>query len=243
MKRSRVWSVVGGLALLTGCLPGHHVRFSAGSGALVLGDPSHVTVSGLAARQQVIATLVSTDSKGVHWRSTTKFRADRHGRLVLDEVALMGAMAPLNPAPAGLYSWDDRPRSFELHVAGASLTIMCRRTRHPVTVTPVTVEGLVGNYYTAGLPGRHSAVVLIGGSEGGLGGYLTGRVLAGHGYPVLALAYFKAKGLPSTLNHVPLEYFGTALRWLGKQPGVDAAHLIVDGTSRGGEAALLIGLS
>ena len=80
----------------------------------------------------------------------------------------------------------------------------------------------------------------IGGSEGGLPAF-GAALLASHGYPTLALAYFKEPGLPKTLRDIPLEYFARALRWLGAQPAVDASHLVVDGVSRGGEAALLIG--
>lgn len=66
-------------------------------------------------------------------------------------------------------------------------------------------------------------------------------VIAGYGYPVLALAYFNAPGLPDTLANVRLEYFRDALQWMAAQPDVDGKHLIIDGASRGGEAALLIG--
>src|SRR5581483_4943151 len=54
--------------------------------------------------------------------------------------------------------------------------------------------------------GRKPAVLVLGGSEGGLPGF-TSRMLAAHGYPSLALAYFKEPGLPQTLDRIPLEYF------------------------------------
>jgi len=87
------------------------------------------------------------------------------------------------------------------------------------------------------------AVVLFGGSEGNLYGVeQQAALLAAHGFPTLALAYFGARGLPQTLTRVPLEYFARALRWLGSQPGVDPHRLYVDGVSRGSEAALLLGV-
>jgi dienelactone hydrolase len=58
---------------------------------------------------------------------------------------------------------------------------------------------------------------------------------------VLALAYFRAEGLPNLLSNIPLEYFGTAIAWLKAQPSVDANRLGVVGGSRGAELALLLG--
>jgi pimeloyl-ACP methyl ester carboxylesterase len=57
----------------------------------------------------------------------------------------------------------------------------------------------------------------------------------------VALAYFHEPGLPASLTNVPLEYFARALRLLRTQPGVDLDHVLVQGASRGGEGALLIG--
>ena len=80
------------------------------------------------------------------------------------------------------------------------------------------------------------------GSEGGLNAVSEqGAALAAQGYPALVVAYFGGSGLPSALQEVPLEYFVKALSLLAKQPGVDPTHLLVWGTSRGSEAALLLG--
>jgi len=83
--------------------------------------------------------------------------------------------------------------------------------------------------------------LIFGGSEGGLSGTPVAAQLASLGYPALAVAYFAEPGLPTSLLNVPLEYFAGALTWLSRQPGVDPAHLVVYGVSRGSEAALLLG--
>ncbi len=83
---------------------------------------------------------------------------------------------------------------------------------------------------------------MLGGSEGGLSGHDDAAAFASHGYPALALAYFGEPGIPATEQNIPLEYFERALKWLARQPGVDPNHLVVDGASRGGEAALLLGV-
>jgi dienelactone hydrolase len=101
---------------------------------------------------------------------------------------------------------------------------------------------IYGNLY---LPrhttGRRPAVLVFSGSGGGLTTGMAAALLAAHGYPSLALAYFKTEGLPQSLANIPLEYFTSALELLRAQPGVDPEHVLVAGDSRGGEAALLLG--
>jgi dienelactone hydrolase len=96
--------------------------------------------------------------------------------------------------------------------------------------------------------GWRPALLVLGGADGGfsLGGpstTLLAALLAAHGYPALALAYFNAPGLPPTLTGIPLEYFATALRWLRRQPHVDPGRVLTLGISRGSEAALLAGVN
>jgi dienelactone hydrolase len=75
---------------------------------------------------------------------------------------------------------------------------------------------------------------VLGGSEGGLH-ELDAALLAGHGFAVLAVAYFGAPGVRDDLVEVPLEDIGTAIHHLRRRAG--AVGLV--GGSRGGELALL----
>jgi dienelactone hydrolase len=104
--------------------------------------------------------------------------------------------------------------------------------------------GIYGNLY---LPkraaGTRPAVLVFGGSGGGQTSSVAAALLAAHGYPSLALAYFKVPGLPQSLHDIPLGYFTGALEVLPAQPGVDPDHVLVAGESWGGEAALLLGAS
>jgi dienelactone hydrolase len=94
------------------------------------------------------------------------------------------------------------------------------------------------------VPNRRTAVMVIGGSDGGLGNSASVAAgLAEAGFPALAVAYFKERGLRHQLEAIPLEYFTTALKWLARQPGVDRAAVVAWGVSRGSEAALLLGVN
>lgn len=110
--------------------------------------------------------------------------------------------------------------------------------------TAVNDRGMVANLYTpADLEGAKApAIIVLGGSEGGLGAGASqdAELIAAHGYVVLQLAYFDAPGLPKELGLIPLEYFKTAIDWLRAQPGVDPQRLGIEGTSIGGEVALVV---
>lgn len=109
--------------------------------------------------------------------------------------------------------------------------------------TAVTANGLVGDLYRpANAKGVLPAIIMLGGSEGGLGAAAArdAMVTAQSGYVVLQLAYFDAPGLPKDLGLIPLEYFKTAIDWLRAQPGVDPARIGLVGGSIGGEVALTV---
>jgi uncharacterized protein len=107
--------------------------------------------------------------------------------------------------------------------------------------TPVTANGLVAALFTpANANGRLPAIIILGGSEGGMGAPTArdGRVIAQHGFAVLQLAYFDMPGLPKDLALIPLEYFKTAIDWLRAQPNIDPERIGIVGTSIGGMVAL-----
>lgn len=104
-------------------------------------------------------------------------------------------------------------------------------------------KGLVATYFSREDGIRKPAIIIVPGSTGGVPEHLA-ALYASHGYTTLALGYFNAGEaglLPRELVEIPLEYFTKAAAWLKKQPEVNAEILIIDGTSRGGELALLLG--
>jgi dienelactone hydrolase len=106
----------------------------------------------------------------------------------------------------------------------------------------VAEAGLLANYYEGKGRGPRPAILMLGGSEGGLSarGSMVARHHAERGYSTLQLSYFRAPGQPTKLENIPLEYFDKALAWLRSQPMVDDSRMAVIGGSKGAEAALLI---
>jgi dienelactone hydrolase len=114
--------------------------------------------------------------------------------------------------------------------------------RYTVRAATTETTGFTGLYLApTGIEGR-PPVVILGGAGGGLPLPVDALFLAGRGYPVLALAYFREQGLPQTLSKIPLEHFERALAWVNRRPQADGRGVVVWGISRGSEAALLLGV-
>ncbi len=103
---------------------------------------------------------------------------------------------------------------------------------------PVASGSLVGTFFAPGDGKRHPAIVVLGGSEGGLHDEQA-RLLAEHGYAALALAYFGVDPLPQKLRAIPVETVSRGIDWLVARPEVDRTRIGLLGTSKGGELALL----
>jgi hypothetical protein len=106
----------------------------------------------------------------------------------------------------------------------------------------VRESGLHGAFYRPATQDLVPAIILLGGSEGGIDMISAmAPAFAREAYGVLALAYWREVGLPQTLEEIPLEYFDAAVTWLQAQSGVETDAIGVMGWSRGSEAALLLG--
>jgi dienelactone hydrolase len=226
-------------------------------------QPFVVRVTGAPAGQHVTVHCQYIDAFGSERRSYATFRADARGTVDL------ASQAPLSGTYTGVDSmgliWSVPALSTADDLTGVGLIGMY----HPSTVTltarvgkrvvgtarvqrslvtkavahrDVRSNGLYGEFYWP-VGRRHvPAVLVVGGSEGGLNAYVMreATLLAAHGYAALALAYFDEPGLPTQLARIPLEYFMHAINWLQVQQVVDPCRLAVMGTSRGGELALLL---
>ena len=113
-----------------------------------------------------------------------------------------------------------------------------------VRIDEVRERGIVGRFFMPALTGKVPAIIIVGGSEGGMeSAEYWAKLLASHGYCAIAIAYFRAEGLPDQLAGIPVETVKTALDYLAARPEVDPDRIAILGTSRGSELALLAGAS
>jgi dienelactone hydrolase len=104
----------------------------------------------------------------------------------------------------------------------------------------VEEKGLVADFYCSGDATNKPGIMLLGGSSGGRPGSGLAEFFAENGYPVLAVAYFKDKGLPDSLQMIPLEYFDKAITWIQRNKKIPPGGIIVVGESKGAELALVL---
>lgn len=223
--------------------------------------PVDIRVRGLVAGKRATVSISSSDAAGRTWSSTALFRADEHGRIdtaTMPSLAgsytgvwRMGLIATMQAhvATGASYVWPDGiPATFRVTAIqgrkGIASTLKRERGDAPLLRARLTLQhdGVIGAYYATASDRRRPALLVFGGSEGGLASTQIAASLAAAGYPSLALAYFGEPGLPQSLSNIPLEYFVPALRWLDRQPQVDPARVFTLGVSRGSEAAQLLGV-
>ncbi len=255
--------VVAGLAGCGGADP-VNATMTVTPGTALADVPVRVSIKGLRPGSTVTVTSRATGSTGVRWTGRARFTVPSDGEVSLAQPSVGGSYKGVNPM--GLFELMAPPASsekvvfepfFNLHPFTVRLsatdegkvvaTASARRTMTAGGVSSKDLRpddgGVYGKLFLPPKPARpRPALLLFGGSEGGFrGSKANAALLAGHGYPTLALAYFKEPGLPRQLHDIALEYFVEALKILRAQPGVDQHHVSVLGLSRGSEAAQLLG--
>ena len=266
MHRGRVLiAVVLACAWLCGCTGGGGgpVAITVSPGTALFDQPVKVSIRGLPARAVTTVTATARDAAGVTWSASADFRASDGGALSLDQAPTGGAYTGANPMGLFEFMAPDRPDvvafaqpatgtyavTLQAKVKGKTVAtaVATRQTPAAAGVTArelrVPADGVYGWLFRPDDSStRRPALLVFGGSEGGLNPTVVGKaaLLAAHGYPTQALAYWKAPGLPQELQRIPLEYFKKALTVLRAQPGVDPAHVLVKGVSWGGEGSLLV---
>lgn len=146
--------------------------------------------------------------------------------------------------PSAQPVFDDSHKTIDIDVQAvvdgktvASTRYVKRQISPDIAVHEVGDDGVRGLFYAPATPAKNTAIIVMGGSGGGIDRYWA-RAVASEGHFVLNLAYFAFPGLPDNLANIPLEYFKQAIDWLKARTGT--AKVALQGASRGGEAVLLI---
>src|SRR5215208_4942711 len=200
--------------------------------------PLKVHATGLPPRKTVIVRATGS-TRGVRWATAVPARADAHGVLDLRRF-LLGTMRPATQRTGG--SFPGFAQTVKITVGNRSAGAERFTTAPSVAIRDErpAATGFHGEWFEPAHASHRPAILLVGGSAGGLPDPYLAGLLATHGYPVLSLAYFGAPGLPPELTRIPLEYFERPLRWLRARPEVDPRRIVAIGISRGAEAALLL---
>ena len=86
----------------------------------------------------------------------------------------------------------------------SSVTIKRRYSKAGVKCGPLKDAGLQGILCYPDDDKQHPGVLVIGGSEGGIGLPDVSVLLASHGFAAVSLSYFGESGQPATLQNIPL---------------------------------------
>ena len=217
-----------------------------------------IQARGYAARQEVTLRASMPAEGPREWEASATFTADQNGAI---EPALQAPLAGTYDGcdAMGLFWSMQRLRHAEhrssLEPPGlAPMTITLTAEAHDqplvsttlhrlfmaadVTRTVVREADLVGTLFHPAGRGPHPAILVLGGSDGGVTEE-PAALLASHGYVTLALAYFGVAPLPAQFVQIPLDYIGMAITWLHAHPGVSGDRIAVWGGSKGAELALL----
>lgn len=136
-----------------------------------------------------------------------------------------------------------------LVIVGVGAWFWFTREPRPIVVAEAGTGGervMLGetpaNYFPGTGEGPRPAILLLGGSEGGLKETrnVFARQLAAEGYSVLYPGYTATSEANRAFDMVPLEIFDAALDWLAAKPDIARGPVAVIGHSKGAEGALLL---
>ncbi|XP_031211629.1 acyl-coenzyme A thioesterase 6 [Mastomys coucha] len=223
-------------------------------------QPLSIAVRGLAPEQPITLRSALRDEKGALFRAHARYRADAHGELDLarapalggsfvgiEPMGLLWAMEPERPFWRLVKRDVQTPFVVELEVLdghepdGGRLLARAVHERHfmaaGVRRVPVREGRVRATLFLPPGKGQFPGIIDLYGSVGGLCEYRA-SLLAGHGFAVLALAYFRFEDLPELLSEVHLEYFEEALAFMLRYPQVKGPNIGLLGISKGGDLCL-----
>lgn len=227
----------------------------------LIDEPVRIVVSGLAPNSPITLRAKSEAQDHLWWRSEIVINSGPDGQIDLgakasdagsyrgiDAMGIFWSMKPDKEPKNADHSFFTVGNFFEtinttIEVVEAgqavgSVTIKRRYSKAGVKCGPLKNAGLHGILCYPDDGKQHPGVLVIGGSEGGIGLQDVSVLLASHGFAAVSLSYFGESGEPATLQNIPLEYFKRAVDWMLTLPEMRPQRVAVFGVSRGTEAAL-----
>lgn len=215
-----------------------------------------IIISDLAPHERITIEASCTDITSNHWKSNAVFQADEHGVVKvaeqspisgsyngIDAMGLFWSMVPFNRKiqyfPLEKNKLEIQLSVFYENKQSAQKTISRLLMSPDIEERVIREHGVVGTFFWRKNMKKLPSIIVLPGSSGGIP-ETKAKLLASHGYTVLALGYFGLEGLPENLDNIPLEYFQNALQWMKRQSAVDDNNIALFGASRGGELALLL---
>jgi dienelactone hydrolase len=227
-------------------------------------EPVHVVLNGLPPAQKVMlrsvmrvdsasaivaAGVYVTDSLGVVNLERDAARSGTYTGIEPMGLFWSGRQVPLDSlAREDIPSSEfDPPRPYSVVItASVNDTVVARTTvtrtfgAENVIEEEVRSGDVVARLFVPRTVPDAPVVIVLGGSEGGYeSSAYEARLLAAHGFAVLAQAYFRAPGLNEELASIPVERVQRAIEWLRHRPDISAERVAIIGSSRGTELALL----
>lgn len=206
----------------------------------------------------IVETTFTMQRFGLAFASEAKFRVPASGVVRLsrqaplsgsytgvDAMGLFWSAVPTAASPKPYQFTRDSelaPRPFTVTASSDGATVVAAGVRlvqaDNVARQVVDSSGMVATLFRTKGSGCHPGVIVLGGSEGGVPEEQA-AVLASHNLTTLALGYFGAPGLPSSLTEVPIEGVERALTFMREQSSVCPHDAALFGGSKGAELALL----
>jgi dienelactone hydrolase len=213
-----------------------------------LGDEDKVRIAGLRSATTYHLSLWLHDENGQSWCSAAKFRTNAAGRfdtsvrpvggsyMTADLAGLFWSATQCRSAAQQLEPHQDY-RTAVFRVSQGNRSLMSAKQKiwlKPPDVSEKPVPELHGARLLQPASGSIGLVIVVGGSEGGIGwARRISALLAHHGFVALAIPYIRLNDLPSDLAEIPLERISDATSWLTSR--FPQRPLMALGYSRGAE--------
>ncbi|XP_003756310.3 acyl-coenzyme A thioesterase 1 [Sarcophilus harrisii] len=223
-------------------------------------EPVEIAVHGLGPAQPVTLRAGLRDEKGELFQASARYRADAGGQLHLARAPALGGSYS-GVEPMGLF-WSLQPEKpywrlvkrdvqtpfcvdlevYEGH--DPQPTKLLARAVHErgflgpgVRRIPVREGSVRATLFLPPGSGPFPGIIDISGTGGGLFEYRA-SLLAGHGFAVMALAYYGFEDLPKNMKEFHLEYFEEAVQYLKNHSQVKGPGVGLLGFSKGGDLCI-----